>query len=367
MKKVVIAPDSFKGTLSSKEVCAVVSGVLKKKYPDIQIKAIPVADGGEGTVEALQYALSGKKVYCKAQSPLGRELDAYFLDVPGKTAVIESAVASGITLEEERDALRASSYGTGQLIKAALDSGAEKLIIGIGGSAMTDGGTGCLSALGVKFYGEEGELKRLCGENLCKVNRIDLSGLDERIGGTEITLLCDVKNPLYGETGAAYIFAPQKGATEKEVKLLDEGLRHFAQLCITVLGKDYSLCEGAGAAGGLGFALTAFLKARTVSGIDCVLDLCGFEKEVQSADAVITGEGRLDSQSLSGKVPVGVAARCNGKRVIALTGVSDFTPEAALQAGIGEVIETNPEHLPFDEIKHCAKAMLYEAAEKIKL
>ncbi len=367
MKKVVIAPDSFKGTLTSQQVCEVISQVLERNYPDTQIIALPVADGGEGTADALQYALGGEKVYCKALSPLGRELDAYFLDVDGKFAVIESAVASGITLEKNKDALRATSFGTGQLIKTALDKGISEIVIGIGGSAMTDAGAGCLEALGVRFYDEKGDAVKPCGGNLCRIKSLDLTEFDERISKTKITLLCDVRNPLYGERGAAYIFAPQKGATEKEVQLLDEGLREFAKLCKAALGEDFSFREGAGAAGGLGFALMAFMKAEVRSGIDCVLELCGFSDKVKNADAVITGEGKLDSQSLLGKVPFGVTSICRGKRVIAVVGVSELTAEAGKEMGIEEIIETNPQHLPFDEIKHCAKAMLYEAAEKIKL
>lgn len=367
MKKVIIAPDSFKGTLTSEQVCAVISEVLRKNYPDLIIKEIPVADGGEGTSDALHYSLGGEKVYCRVLSPLGREIEAYFLNVDGKTAVVESALASGLTLEEKRNALQASSYGTGQLIKAALDNGAEKIIVGIGGSAMTDAGTGCLSALGVRFFGDNGEIKRLCGEKLADIREIDLTEFDARVTETEITLLCDVKNPLYGENGAAYIFAPQKGATEREVRILDEGLRSFSDVCKDTLGEDYSLCEGAGAAGGLGFAVTAFMNAEVKSGIECVLDLCDFKKEVSNADLIITGEGRLDSQSLMGKVPFGVACRSKGKRIIAVVGTNDASSAEISKAGISEIIECNDLHLPFDEIKHCAKEMLYAAAEKIKL
>ena len=368
MKRVLIAPDSFKGTLSSREVCTVVSEVLKKKYPDVIIKEIPVADGGEGTAEAIYHSLGGERVYLRVKSPLGREIDAYFLLLLGdKTAVIESALASGLTLEEKNDALLASSYGTGQLIKAALDKGAERLVIGIGGSAMTDGGTGCLAALGARFLDKEGNPLEPCGKNLVRIKSIDLSGLDKRITDCKITVLCDVKNPLYGKNGAAYIFAPQKGATERDVELLNEGLMNFAGKAQAILGEDFSFCEGSGAAGGLGFSLRAFLKAEIKSGIDCVLDLCNFERESENADLVITGEGRLDSQSLMGKVPFGVAKRCKGRRLLALVGISTATKEELMKAGICEVVETNSLHLPFDEIKHCAKDMLYAAAEKIKL
>lgn len=367
MKKVVIAPDSFKGTLSSLQVCEIVSELIKKNYPDAEVKSIPVADGGEGTAEALVQSLGGRKVFSVVKSPLSRNIEAYYLDVDGETAVIETALASGLTIEKENDALLASCFGTGQLIKNALDNGAKKLVIGIGGSAMTDAGTGCLSALGARFYDSQGEEVYPCGKNLRQIKKIDLSGFDKRIYGCEITVLCDVKNHLHGKNGAAYIFAAQKGASQEDIELLDKGLENFARVSKALLGEDFSCFEGAGAAGGLGFALKAFMKAEMKSGIDAVLDLCGFEKETENADLIITGEGRLDSQSLMGKVPFGVASRCKGKRVVALVGISEVTDEELEFSGISDVIESNPEHLPFEKIKHCAKAMLYDAAEKIKL
>ncbi len=366
MKKVLIAPDSFKGTLSSSEVCDITASAIRKNYPDAEIISLPVADGGEGTAEALHGCLGGERVYCKVKSPLGREIEAYYVMLPDKRAVIETALASGLIVEEKNDALLASSYGTGQLVKAALDAGARELIVGIGGSAMTDGGTGCLCALGARFFDSEGKELSPCGESLEEINKIDLSAFDKRANGI-ITLLCDVKNPLYGKNGAAYIFAPQKGADERDVALLDRGLENLARISAELLGDDFSSYEGAGAAGGLGFALIAFLGAGAKRGIDTVLDLCGFDEKARDADLVITGEGRMDSQSLMGKVPFGVASRCRGKRVIALVGVNGALEAECRAMGIGEIIETNPLHLPFEEIKHCAKEMLYTAAEKIKL
>lgn len=367
MKKVIIAPDSFKGTLSSKEVCGIISAELKKRYSDVEIKEIPVADGGEGTAEALLHALEGEKVFCRVKSPLGRDIESYYVLLSDKTAVIEMALASGITIEKENDALLSSSFGTGQLIKKAIDDGAKKIIIGLGGSATTDGGTGCLSALGVKFSDVKGKELEPCGKNLSEIKNIDASGLDKRLGDIKITVLCDVKNPLYGKNGSAYIFAPQKGADEAQTELLDKGLEHLSELCKKLFQKDYSSFEGAGAAGGLGFALKAFCNGEFRSGIDYVLDLCDFEKEAKQADVIITGEGKLDSQSLMGKVPFGVASRCKGKSLVAVVGVNEASFQQTEKLGISEVIETNPLHLPFNEIKHCAKAMLYEAAEKIKL
>lgn len=367
MKKAVIAPDSFKGSLSSSEVCELVSSAIRKNYPDAEIKIIPVADGGEGTADAFLCALGGEKIKCTVKSPLGRDIESYFVMLKDKTAVIEMALASGLTVEAENDALLASSYGTGQLIRAALDEGAERLFIGIGGSATTDAGAGCLNALGVKLYDAENREVIPCGKNLEKISRIDLDGLDKRLSERDITVLCDVKNPLYGKNGAACIFAPQKGADENDVIALDRGLEAFAGVCKKASGKDFAFYEGAGAAGGLGFALVAFMGAELKSGIDLVLDCCNFENEASNADLIITGEGKLDRQSLMGKVPFGVASRCRGKRILALVGVCEASEEDCAAMGIGEVIECNPEHLPFEEIKHCAKAMLYAAAEKIKL
>lgn len=367
MKRVVIAPDSFKGTLSSVDVCRIVSGELRKRYTEIEITEIPVADGGEGTVEAFLYALGGEKIYCTVKSPLGSDISSYYGILTDGTAVIEMAQASGISIEKENNALLASTFGTGEIILHALDRGCRKILIGIGGSATTDGGTGCISALGGKFLNGEGESIALCGKGLSDIHNIDLTGLDKRINECEITVLCDVKNPLYGKNGAAYVYAPQKGADENAVELLDEGLQNLATVTEKVLGEDYSSFEGAGAAGGLGFGLVAFCGARLMPGIECVLSAADFTEKAEKADLIITGEGKMDSQSLMGKVPFGVAQRSGNKKVVAIVGVSDIDPVFASEKGIAEIIETNPEHLPFDEIKYRAEEMLREATEKILL
>ncbi len=367
MKRVIIAPDSFKGTLSSVEVCRIVSDELQKKYSEIEITQIPVADGGEGTVEAFLYALGGEKLYCTVKSPLGREIDACYGILPDGTAVIEMAQASGISIEKHNNPLKASTFGTGQLISAALDKGAKKILIGIGGSATTDGGIGAVAALGGRFLNEKGESTALCGNGLSDIHKIDLSDLDKRLIGCEITVLCDVKNPLYGKNGAAFVYSPQKGAGEDEVILLDEGLKNLASVAEKTLGQDFSQIEGAGAAGGLGFGLVAFLKAKLLPGIECVLETAGFSEKAKKADLIITGEGRMDMQSLMGKVPFGVAKARGQSRVIAVVGVSDIDESEAREKGIDAIIETNPKHLPFDEIKDKAGEMLKSACEKILL
>lgn len=366
MKKVVIAPDSFKGTLSSAEVCGIVKDVLIKKHGEVEVIEIPIADGGEGMTDSFLYAFPGsEKVYIKVKSPLGREIDVYYGIISGDTAVIEMAAASGITIEENNNAVKASTYGTGEMIKHALDRGIRKFVIGIGGSATTDGGIGCTAALGGSFLNKEGVSVELCGEGLADIESIDLSGLDKRLKESEITVLCDVKNPLYGKNGAAYIFGPQKGADPKTVEFLDAGLLNLAKRSEEYLKKDYSQCEGAGAAGGLGFALVAFLGAELRRGIDAILDITHFEEKTEGADLVITGEGKMDEQSLMGKVPFGIASRSKGKKTIAIVGLNMADMEKVRSAGISEVIETNPLHLPFEEIKANAKEDLMIAAEKI--
>lgn len=363
--KIILAPDSFKGTLSSVSVCDIIGGVLKEKYPEAEIIKIPIADGGEGTSEAYLHIFGGEMITVKAESPLGNIIDASYALLSDKTAVIETAAASGISIEKENNALKASTYGTGQLILDALNKGAERIILGLGGSATTDGGTGFLSALGVRFFKSDGSCVKRGGIGLAELDRIDLTGLDKRLQSVPLTVLCDVKNPLFGETGAAFVFAPQKGADEEQVQLLDNGLRVLAAVTAKTLGKDFASLPGAGAAGGMGFAVSAFLGATLQSGIDCILDAANFEYISENADLVITGEGKMDSQSLFGKAPFGVAKRSRAKKTIAVVGVFEADKEEARRLSIEEVIETNPLHLPFVSIKDRAEEMLTEAAKKI--
>lgn len=367
MKNIIIAPDSFKGTLSSSEVCNIISDAIKEKRPDYITTLIPVADGGEGTSEAYLSIFGGKKVYLKAKSPLGRDIDVWYALLPDETAVIETAAASGITLEKENNALLASTYGTGQMILHALKNGAKKLIIGLGGSATTDGGTGLLSALGAKFLDENGNDVKAGGKYLSDIHNIDLSGIAKEIYKSEITVLCDVKNPLYGKSGAAYVYAPQKGASEKDVVLLDEGLRNLAEMSEKVLGTDYSSYEGSGAAGGTGFALVAFAGGKLKKGIDTLLDEARFEEKAKNADLIITGEGKMDEQSFMGKAPFGVASRSGNTKVIAVVGVFEGDREKAKNYGISEIYETNPLHKPFDEIKHRAEEDLSNTVKSIEI
>lgn len=367
MKKVIIAPDSFKGTISATEVCSIISSVLKEKYSDCETISIPIADGGEGTADAYQSIFGGERIYEKVKSPLSNDIEAYYVMLPDGTAVIEMAAASGITIEKKNNALLASTYGTGQLIKSALDKGAKKIILGLGGSATTDGGVGCVMALGGKFLDENANNIPLGGIGLEKLEKIDLSGLDERIAETNLTVLCDVTNPLYGESGAAFVYSRQKGASDEDIIRLDNALKSLADVSKETLGKDYSSVSGAGAAGGMGFAVSAFLGGRLQSGIDCILEAADFEEKAKTADLVITGEGKMDMQSLMGKAPFGVAKRSGNTKVIAVVGLFDADREEAKELGISEIIETNYLHLPFEQIKGRAKEDLKIAAEKIEI
>lgn len=367
MKKAVIVPDSFKGTLTSSEVCDIIERALKEKYPDMLCVCIPSADGGEGTLEAIMHTVKCKKVFLYANNPICETIKTYYAVTDKNEAVIEMATINGITLINPLSPLLSSTYGTGEIIKNALDKGIRKIYIGIGGSATTDGGTGCLEALGVRFFDKNKNVLHGCGDNLIKIDKIDASGLDKRLKDTHITVLCDVKNPLFGKNGAAYVFAPQKGANENEVVYLDEGLRNLSKKTKSVLKKDCSLYEGSGAAGGLGFALISYLNAEMKSGVDSVLDLCSFDEKIKGADIIITGEGKMDLQSIQGKLPFGVAKRAGNIPVTAVVGIKDIDDETAKKSGISRIIEANSEHLPFEEVKKVCREQLMKAALEIEL
>lgn len=363
IKKAVIAPDSFKGTLTSIEVCEIIKNALEEKYPDIQCITLPVADGGEGTVDAFLYALEGERVSVKVSGPIGRNIIADYA-VFGDMAVIETAAASGLPLLKEKAPLDATTFGTGELILDALSRGVRKIVIGLGGSATTDGGTGCLTALGVRFLTKNG-CEVISGEKLCEIIDIDLSNLDVRLNECEIMALCDVTNPLCGKNGAACTFSQQKGANLQQVEFLDNGLKNLAKVSKEKLGIDMSENFGAGAAGGLGFALMSFLSAKFESGAEAVLRILNFEEKINGADIIITGEGKMDTQSLHGKVPFTVARKSHGVPVVAIVGVRDIDEKIAKEAGISRIIETNTEKLPFDEVKKHCREQLKVAAEMI--
>lgn len=317
---IIIAPDSFKGTMTAAEVCKIIKTEFLKADPTLDIRCMPIADGGEGTVDALLYA-GGERIIVEVNDPYFNKIESFYGILPDGTAVIEMAAASGLPLVgENKNPLLTTTFGTGELIKAALDRGCTKILLGIGGSATNDGGIGCAAALGAKFTDVSGNEVSLNGKGLSDIHRIDLSALDKRLKDTEIKVLCDVTSPLYGEDGAAYIFAPQKGADEIGVKILDAGLRNLAEVTSRTIGKDNSHLEGAGAAGGLGFCLVSFLGAQLVKGAPTVLRSMGLDTLAKTADLIITGEGCFDEQSLLGKAPSSVAELSGETPVIAVAG-----------------------------------------------
>lgn len=312
--KVVICPDSFKGSLSSIEVAQAVARGLARSIPvgDLETVLIPVADGGEGTVDALLLAAGGDKHYLKVHDPLMREIEAcYGLLADGQTAVVEMAAASGLYLlsEDERNTMLTSTYGTGELILEAIRAGVSKIVIGIGGSATNDGGAGSMSALGARFLDGSGRDLPPGGAALALLDRIDMSGFIRLPDQIKIEVACDVTNPLCGSQGASAVYGPQKGATPRTVDELDSALANFARVIKQDLGKEIIDLPGAGAAGGLGAGLSAFLNAQLRSVIDIVLDSARFDEHIQDAALVITGEGQIDAQTANGKTIAGILKR----------------------------------------------------------
>lgn len=369
--KVVVAADSFKGTMSSIEVCSIVARAITDFDDWIEVVTVPIADGGEGTVDVFLSAAGGRKVFAQVNDPLMREVSAFYGILPDETtAVIEMAQASGLGyVENEPAPMEASTYGTGQLIKHAMDSGCTKIILGLGGSATTDGGAGAASALGVKLLSEDGGEIPPGGGGLAMLADIDTSGLDPRLAQTEIILACDVDNCLCGRKGAAAVFSPQKGATTGQVKLLDKNLAKYARVLKSKLGLDVSAIKGGGAAGGLGVSLIAFASAVMMPGIQVVLDTVKFGDIIKNADMIITGEGRVDSQSVMGKVPVGIARASIGRGipVVAIAGSLGTGYEAVYQEGITSVFSVVNDLVPFDTIKKTCRHDLYMLVKNLFL
>lgn len=349
MKKIVVASDSFKGSLSSEEIASIVAEAAGEIFPDCETVCLEMADGGEGTIDALCSTLDGTRVEVTVNDPLGRPVVSEYavVEIPGEelTAVIEMSKVSGLTLvpTDLRNPLHTSTFGTGELILDALGRGCRHFLIGIGGSATNDGGTGMLAALGWRFLDSSGNELPPIGASLGKILAISSEGRDRRLDGCTFVTACDVDNPFCGPDGAACVFAPQKGANPEEVKVLDDGLCSFASVIRDSTGVDVKDLPGAGAAGGLGGALKAFLCAELVPGAEMVLDAIGFDSMAEGADLVITGEGRMDSQTLKGKAPLCVLRHSLrlGIPTVALTGiVSDYD----LMKGLGykEILCINP-------------------------
>lgn len=369
MEKILLVPDSFKGTLSSRQVCQVMAGQLRRFFPQAQVKSIPVADGGEGSVEAFLAAAGGERRTRTVTGPFGEPVEAFYGVLgDGRTAVIEMAACAGLPLAEGRlNPERATTYGVGELLLAAKEAGCTKAILGLGGSCTNDGGVGAAAALGAKFTRADGTAFVPSGGTLGEIAALDVSPVAQALQGMELTAMCDIDNPLYGEAGAAAVFAPQKGADAAMVARLDAGLRHLGQVAARCLGRDFSHLPGAGAAGGLGFGMAAFCGAQLRMGIDAVLDAVGFDSLLPGTDVVFTGEGKIDSQSARGKVVSGVAARCRkaGVPVVAVVGQIGQGFEEMYQQGLTAVFSINRAAQPFAESRFHAGENLALTMENI--
>ncbi|MFI8747421.1 glycerate kinase [Pseudomonas sp. NPDC077186] len=367
--KIVIAPDSFKESLSAPEVAVAIARGWQQVFPDAECLLRPMADGGEGTVDALLAAVGGERRECRVRGPMDAPVAAHWGWLGQATAVIEMAAASGLhwVPREQRDARLASSFGTGELVLQALDAGATRIILGLGGSATNDGGAGLLQALGVRFVDAAGRELAPGGAALAALDQLDLSGLDARLLKAQIEVAADVDHPLCGPRGASAVFGPQKGATPEQVAELDAALGRYARIVAATLGEDHAQFPGVGAAGGLGFAARALLKASFRPGIELVAELSGLAEAVAGADLVITGEGRMDAQTLHGKTPVGVArvARAAGVPVIALAGSLGEGYQALYQAGIEAAFSLAPGPISLEQAMRGAAAELEARAVDI--
>lgn len=367
---IVIAPDSFKESLTALEVAVAIKTGFERIFPNAEYQLVPMADGGEGTVQSLADATQGSLQKIAVIAPLANTVEAFWgLSGDKQTAFIEMAAASGLHLvaPEQRNPLVTTSYGTGELIKAALDRGVKKIILGIGGSATNDGGVGMLQALGIRFLNAQQQEIGFGGEQLAFISQIDLSALDPRLAQVEIEVACDVNNPLCGEYGASAIFGPQKGATAAMVEQLDKALAHFAQVVKSQLGKEIALHAGAGAAGGMGAGLLLLPNVRLKSGVQIVMEATHLQDKISQADFVITGEGRMDAQSIAGKTPIGVArlAKELNKPVIAIVGSLREDYSVVYQHGIHAVFPIIRQLSSLDELLKQGKENLISTAENV--
>lgn len=364
MYSVLIAPDSFKGTLTAREVCDIIEKAFSEKISDAKIAKLPAADGGEGLCSCFSEIANGKFITCAVSGVFGEKMNAEYYMLEDDTAVIEMAACAGLPLAgDNKDPERASAFGVGELISDAVKNGARQILLGLGGSATNDCGIGTAAALGWKFLDENGKELEPIGASLSRVRRIIKPETELSV---PVICACDVDNPLFGKTGAAYVFAPQKGADEKAVERLDDGLRNMAGVINNDLGIDVSLIAGGGAAGGMGAGAVAFLGAELKRGIDIILDKAEFDAKASEADLVITGEGRLDFQSADGKVISGIAKRAKrlGKRVITICGCRGDGAEKILELGVEKMYFSCEEPKPFDEVVASCREDLYAVAIK---
>lgn len=367
MKKFVLIPDSFKGTLSSAQVCAISEKKIKEFYPQAQVISIPVADGGEGSVDCFLSATSGQKIIVGASGPYFEKIDAFYGIIEGgDTAVIEMAACAGLPMVEGRkNPLKTTTFGVGELILDAIKRGVKRVIIGLGGSCTNDFGVGMACALGVKFYDKNGNEFIPTGGSLIDVEKIDIDGVD--LKDVEFITMCDIDNPPYGKKGAAHVFAPQKGANEEQVEFLDLGVKHLCDLIKKDFGVDLSTLKGGGAAGAMGAGTAFFLGSKLKMGIDTVLDTVDFDNIISGADLIITGEGKIDGQSLRGKVVIGVAKRAKKQNVpvISVVGGAEGDMLGAYEQGVSAVFTINKMPQDFSISKFNSASNLEFAIENV--
>lgn len=367
MKKIVIIPDSFKGTISSRDAGRIIEEEARLCFQDAEIVRAEAADGGEGSVDAFLSVLPGRKKKVCVSGPYGDTVESFY-GITEKTAIIEMAAAAGLPLAGERlETGKATTFGVGELIKDALEEGAEQIILGLGGSVTSDGGTGAAVALGVKFYDAEGKEFIPVGNTLSDISAVNVSGLHRRLGEVKIIAMCDIENTLCGEYGAAAVFGPQKGAKKEDIAKLDKGLFHLAGKIKEALGVDVLELKGGAAAGGMGAGAAAFFGAELGSGIDVVLETIRFEEMLTGCSMVITGEGKLDGQSAQGKVIAGVARRAKkrGIPVLVLAGAVTDDADTIYEAGVTAAFGINRLALPFEELKERTSRDLRNTARSI--
>ncbi|AGK98453.1 glycerate kinase [Clostridium pasteurianum] len=368
--KIVIAPDSYKGSLTALQVSNNMEKGVKRVFKDSVVEKIPMADGGEGTVQSLIDSTAGKIINIKVTGPALKEVNAFYgILGDGKTAIIEMAAASGLPLisDDEKNPLKTTTYGTGQLVKDALDRGCRNIIIGLGGSATNDGGLGVAKALGVKFLDINGNDIGEGGGNLDKLASIDISNMDPRIKESNITAACDVDNPLCGPEGASNVFGPQKGADKEMIETLDRNLANYADIIKKDLSMDIINTPGAGAAGGLGAGLLAFFNAKIKRGIDIVIDITRLEEKIQDADIVITGEGMIDFQTAFGKTPFGVAkiAKKYNLPVIAIAGGIGKNAESLYEKGFDSIFSIVDSPMSLDKAMENSGILIEKTVERV--
>jgi len=367
--RILIAPDKFKGSLTALQVCEIIRSTILENHPEHKVDTIPLSDGGEGTCDQLTRYSKGKSVSLAVFDPLMREIESsYGISADGKTAFVEMAKASGLQLlkPKERNCSTTSTYGTGQLIAHALSNGASELVLAVGGSATNDAGLGMARALGYQLLSNDGPLLGI-GNDLIKLKQIDRKGIHREIQRTKFIVLCDVDNPLYGNHGAAYVFAKQKGATDDEIKLLDMGLRNFAAIANN-MNCDINF-PGAGAAGGLGAGAKLFLNARIQRGIDFVTGFTSLEEKIIDADIIITGEGKIDQQTLSGKVVSGVAAlaRKHKRRLITISGALELNGDQLRELGVSQAVTLTDQHTDEKSAIQNAEIIMRQKVREIKI